>query len=287
MNRSVPKSLLFLQAAIFLPFSLIGAVELKTLEQLNQEADLLLKKLDEISGLEKNELTYPARLKTVELPDLPNFKEPNSPTIQKDVLLDFPFAYAPGPINSSLSTDEEDYQDLNFAHPKNSKNQFNFYLGLSIPNDTEFSKDGKKAKFKSGVELGIEYFRFFEDESYLGGFIEAKFFESEFAKDASTMGDNRMLNFGGILGQNWQLSDSLNFKTQIGLGASSNNYEFQALSYDKTDLSFFYAFLIGLEYRWSHYFTTSFYYELDGRAEASQLTYHTFNQFGFKAGMAF
>ena len=287
MNRSAPQSLLFLQAAFFLPFSLLGAVKLKTLEQLNQEADLLLKKLDEISGFEKNEATYLTRLETVEFPDLPSSQEANSPTLQQDELVDLPFVDETESINSSLSTNEEDYQDLNFAHPENSKNQFNFYLGFSIPNDTEFSKDGKKAKFKPGVELGIEYLRSFEDESYLGGFIEAKYFESEFAKDASTNGDNRMLNFGGILGQNWQLSDSLNFKTQIGLGASSNNYEFQTLSYDKTDLSFFYAFLIGLEYRWSHFFTTSFYYELDGRAEASQLTYHTFNQFGFKAGIAF
>ena len=62
MNRSVPQSLLFLQAAIFLPFSLLGAVKLKTLEQLNQDADLLLKKLDEISGFEKNEATYPTRI---------------------------------------------------------------------------------------------------------------------------------------------------------------------------------------------------------------------------------
>jgi hypothetical protein len=287
MNRSAPQSLLFLQAAFFLPFSLLGAVNLKTLEQLNQEADLLLKKLDEISGFEKNEATYLTRLKTVDLPDLPSSQEANSPTLQQDELVDLPFVDETESINSSLSTNEEDYQDLNFAHPKNSKNKFNFYLGLSIPNDTEFSKDGKKAKFKSGVELGIEYLRSFEDESYLGGFIEGKFFESEFAKDSSTKGDNRMINFGGILGQNWQFSDSLNLKTQIGLGASSSNYEFQTLSYDKTDLSFFYAFMIGLEYRWSHYFTTSLYYELDGRAEASQLTYHTFNQFGLKAGIAF
>jgi hypothetical protein len=226
-------------------------------------------------------------LETVELPDLPSSQEANSPTLQQDELVDLPFVDETESINSSLSTNEEDYQDLNFAHPKNSQNQFNFHLGFSIPNDTEFSKDGKNAKFKSGVELGIEYLRFFEDESYLGGFIEGKFFESEFAKDSSTKGDNRMINFGGILGQNWQFSDSLNLKTQIGLGASSSNYEFQTLSYDKTDLSFFYAFMIGLEYRWSHYFTTSFYYELDGRAEASQLTYHTFNQFGLKAGIAF
>ena len=287
MIRSVPKRLLFLQAVIFLPFSLLGAVKQKTLEQLNQEADLLLKKLDEISGFDTTKATHPTRLKTVELPELPSLKKSNSPTLQQGDLMDLPFADAPASMNSSLSTDEEDYQDLNFAHPKNSKNQFNFYLGFSIPNDTEFSQDGKKAKFKPSVELGVEYLRFFEDESYLGGFIEGKFFESEFAKDSSTKGDNRMINFGGILGQNWQFSDSLNLKTHIGLGASSSNYEFQTLSYGKTDLSFFYAFMIGLEYRWSHYFTTSFYYELDGRAEASQLTYHTFNQFGLKAGIAF
>ncbi len=287
MIRSVPKRLLFLQAVIFLPFSLLGAVKQKTLDQLNQEADLLLKKLDEISGFDTTKATHPTRLKTVELPELPSLKKSNSPTLQQGDLMDLPFADEPQVINSSLSTDEEDYQDLNFAHPKKSKNQINFYLGFCIPNDTEFSKDGKKAKFKSGVELGIEYLRFFEDESYLGGFMEAKFFESKFAKDTSTKGDNRMINFGGILGQNWQFSDSLNLKTQIGLGASSSNYEFQTLPYNKTDLSFFYAFHIGLEYRWSHFFTTSFYYELDGRAEASQLAYHTFNQFGFKAGVAF
>ena len=117
MNRSYLKAWLFLQAAFFLPFSLLGAVNLKTLEQLNQEADLLLKKLDEISGFEKNEATYLTRLETVELPDLPSYKEANSPTLQQGELMDLPFSAETELINSSLSTDEEDYQDLNPVGP--------------------------------------------------------------------------------------------------------------------------------------------------------------------------
>ena len=144
MNQSLPKSLLFLLAATFLPYSLPGAIEQKTLEQLNQEADLLLKKLDEISGFDTTKATHPTRLKTVELPELPSLKKSNSPTLQQGDLMDPPFADEPQAINSSLSTDEEDIRILILPTPKTLKTSLIFIWGSPFLMTRSFPKMGKK-----------------------------------------------------------------------------------------------------------------------------------------------
>ena len=65
------------------------------------------------------------------------------------------------------------------------------------------------------------------DESYLGGFIEGKFFESEFAKDSSTKGDNTMINFEAFLVKTGSSPTPKFQDTNWTRIASSNNYEFK------------------------------------------------------------
>ncbi len=282
-------SALLLHCILCLPSS--GQSSL-TLEQLNQKADDLLRRLDSLSV--RSSTTPPQippsvqpaspQLPTVALDHLkvpePNFDSviPSKSSIfendQKDQ-------------DGSFSSTPDDYQNLDFSFPKNTKNTFNFYFGFTLPNDTEFITTGKDAEFDTGFEIGLEYLRYFEDQSYLGGFIEGKFFESESVSGTSTTGDNKMISFGGLLGQNWELSDWIKFKTQLGLGASSSTYEFDSLDYSKRDLSFFYSFLLGFEFSLSQSLRTILYYEFDGRSEASKLDYHSFNQVGIKTGLAF
>ena len=282
-------SALLLHCILCLPSS--GQSSL-TLEQLNQKADDLLRRLDSLSV--RSSTTPPQippsvqpaspQLPTVALDHLqvpePNFDSviPSKSSIfendQKDQ-------------DGSFSSTPDDYQNLDFSFPKNTKNTFNFYFGFTLPNDTEFITTGKDAEFDTGFEIGLEYLRYFEDQSYLGGFIEGKFFESESVSGTSTTGDNKMISFGGLLGQNWELSEWIKFKTQLGLGASSSTYEFDSLDYSKRDLSFFYSFLLGFEFSLSQSLRTILYYEFDGRSEASKLDYHSFNQVGIKTGLAF
>ena len=169
------------------------------------------------------------------------------------------------------------------------KNRFSFYLGFSIPNDSTYSNSSgnNDIEFKNGYEIGIEYNRFFEDESYIGGFIEAKFFDTDSLAGNSTNGANRLISFGFTLGQDWALSEHFAVKTQASIGASSAKYEITSENYSSTDLAFHYSFLLGLELKWNEYWQTSLYYELDGRSSADRMDYQSFHQIGVETGIGF
>lgn len=263
-----------------------------TLDQLNQKADDLLRRLDSLSvGSNTTPTQIPPSVQP-ESPQLPtveldHYQVPDSNFDSGSASKAQIFESVMKDQDRSFSSTPDDYQNLDFRFPENPKNTFNFYFGFTLPNDTEFIKTGEEAEFDSGLELGLEYLRYFDDQSYLGGFIEGKFFESKAITGTSTTGDNKMINFGGLLGQNWELSEWIQIKTQLGLGASSSTYEFDSLNYSKRDLSFFYSFLLGIEFSWSQSLRTVLYYEFDGRSEASKLDYHSFNQVGIKTGLAF
>jgi hypothetical protein len=190
--------------------------------------------------------------------------------------------------SSSFALPEDDkLQD--FEPPALPKNRFSFYLGFSIPNDSTYtnSSGNHDIKFGNGYELGLEYNRFFEDESYIGTFIEGKFFDTDSLAGNSTNGDNRLINFGFTLGQDWTLSEHLALKTQASIGASSAHYEITSENYSSTDLAFHYSFLLGLEVKWNEYWHTNFYYELDGRSSADRMDYQSFHQVGVETGVGF
>ena len=53
--------------------------------------------------------------------------------------------------------------------------------------------------FDNGFELGLEYNRYFEDESFIGVFIEGKFFDTASISGYSSSGENTALNGGSSL----------------------------------------------------------------------------------------
>jgi hypothetical protein len=191
------------------------------------------------------------------------------------------------PPNSFALPDELGEQ--NFDPPPLPKNRFNFYLGLSIPGDSVYSdtSGNHDTEFGSGFELGLDYNRMFEDGSYIGAFVEGKFFDTERIKVTSTNGDNRLVNLGFTLGQDWDFSELLALKTQASIGASITHYEIDLANYSSNSLGFHYSFLAGLEFRWNEYWQTSLYYEFDGRSSADRMDYQSFHQFGVETGIGF
>ena len=191
------------------------------------------------------------------------------------------------PPNSFALPDELGEQ--NFDPPPIPKNRFNFYLGLSIPGDSVYSNTSGNhdTEFGNGFELGLDYNRMFEDGSYIGAFVEGKFFDTEKIKGISTTGDNRLVNLGFTLGQDWDFSELLALKTQASIGASITHYEISSKSYSVNSLGFHYSFLAGLEFRWNEYWQTSLYYEFDGRSSADRMDYQSFHQLGIETGIGF
>ena len=191
------------------------------------------------------------------------------------------------PPNSFALPDELGEQ--NFDPPPLPKNRFNFYLGISIPGDSVYSdtSGNHDTEFGSGFELGLDYNRMFEDGSYIGAFVEGKFFDTEKISGTSTTGDNRLVNLGFTLGQDWDFSELLALKTQASIGASITHYEIDLINYSSNSLGFHYSFLAGLEFRWNEYWQTSLYYEFDGRSSADRMDYQSFHQFGVETGIGF
>lgn len=197
----------------------------------------------------------------------------------------------------------EDLSSKNFDAPPLPRNRLNFYLGLCIPNDSTFSGiTGNYAMdFDNGFELGLEYNRYFEDESFIGVFIEGKYFDTTSVSGYSADGENTVLNGGIILGQDWKLSEHFAFKTQASIGATLANYEISETSvgqmspgssiyiidYNGDDLSFHYSLHLGLEFRWNEFWKSSLYYEFDGHTSNDRIGSHSFHQVGVKTGFGF
>jgi hypothetical protein len=241
----------------------------QALNQLENRIDNLLRRLNmESSPLVESQ----AQVKKQPRVDVP---EPQKLPESKD------------PPNSFALPDE--LGEENFEPPPLPKNRFNFYLGLSIPGDSVYSdtSGNHDTEFGSGFELGLDYNRMFEDGSYIGAFVEGKFFDTEKISGTSTTGDNRLVNLGFTLGQDWDFSELLALKTQASIGASITHYEISSESYSANSLGFHYSFLAGLEFNWNEYWQTSLYYEFDGRSSADRMDYQSFHQFGVETGIGF
>jgi hypothetical protein len=241
----------------------------KVFDQLETRIDNLLRRLN----IESSPLTEtPAQVKKQPRVDVP--KPQKLPKSEN-------------PPNSFALPDELGEQ--NFDPPPLPKNRFNFYLGLSIPGDSVYSDNSGNhdTEFGNGFELGLDYNRLFEDGSYIGAFVEGKFFDTEKISETSTTGDNRLVNLGFTLGQDWNFSELLALKTQASIGASITHYEIELTNYSVNSLGFHYSFLAGLEFRWNEYWQTSLYYEFDGRSSADRIDYQSFHQVGLEAGIGF
>ena len=241
----------------------------QALNQLENRIDNLLRRLNiESSPLAET----PAQVKKQPRVDVPKAQK---------------LSQSENPHNSFALPDELGEQ--NFDPPPLPKNRFNFYLGLSIPGDSVYSdtSGNHDTEFGNGFELGLDYNRMFEDGSYVGAFVEGKFFDTERIKGTSTTGDNRLVNLGFTLGQDWDFSELLALKTQASIGASITHYEIELTNYSANSLGFHYSFLAGLEFRWNEYWQTSLFYEFDGRSSADRMDYQSFHQLGIETGIGF
>ena len=179
-------------------------------------------------------------------------------------------------------------------------NRIGFHFGFTLPNDTMLGKG--EISFDSGIGLGIEYFRYFNDQSYIGLGFEMKAFDATGVWsepfEFKYSGDCSVSEFYFTLGQEWDFYESVSFLTQASIGFAFSNYEINFIhhipgsssvekKHDISDSSFYYSFLIGINYQWNKNWHSALYYELDGRAEAGELDYQSFNQIGVKTSFAF
>jgi hypothetical protein len=241
----------------------------KVFDQLETRIDILLRRLNMESSTLAETPTQAKKQPRVDVPKPQKLPKSDNPP------------------NSFALPDELGQQ--NFDPPPLPKNRFNFYLGLSIPGDSVYSdtSGNHDTEFGNGFELGLDYNRMFEDGSYIGAFMEGKFFDTERINGTSTSGDNRLVNLGFTLGQDWAFSELLALKTQASIGASITHYEISSESYSENSLSFHYSFLVGLEFRWNEYWQTSLYYEFDGRSSTDRIDYQSFHQLGIETGIGF
>ena len=124
-------------------------------------------------------------------------------------------------------------------------------MGLSIPGDSVYpdTSGNHDTEFGNGFELGLDYNRMFEDGSYIGAFVEGKFFDTERIKRTPTVGDNRLVNLGFYprAGQGFLRTHC--FKKQASIDASITHHEIDLIKYSSNSFGFHYSFLKGLEFR--------------------------------------
>jgi hypothetical protein len=179
-------------------------------------------------------------------------------------------------------------------------NRIGFHLGFTLPNDTMLGMG--EISFDSGIGLGIEYFRYFNDQSYLGLGFEIKAFKAagiwSEPFEFKYSGDCSISEFYFTLGQEWDFYESVSLLTQASIGFAFSNYEINFVHHnpgsanierihDINDTSFYYSFLVGINYQWNKNWQSALYYELEGHAEAGELDYQSFNQIGVKTSFAF
>jgi hypothetical protein len=186
-------------------------------------------------------------------------------------------------------------------------NGLSFHFGYMLPGDADLGS--ASISFDPGVEWGASYTRKFSDLSYVSLGFDLKFFEpsgnlsiDSLAFDYS--GEASMTNFYATLGQEWEFSDSFTFLTQASIGFALSDYTIHfdhsyqdptqnnqlttlRLSRNVSDSSFYYSFLLGLNYHWNDRWSSALYYELDGRSQAGALDYQNFHQIGLNTSFGF
>jgi hypothetical protein len=203
-----------------------------------------------------------------------------------------PQAQMPSEISSSnLNLTEE--KKNSFESQPYSLNRLNFHLGLTLPSDTT-TQNGSDWSFDTGTVTGIEYQRYFLDQSYICLGLKHKAFEASgnlTSHKISYSGDCSVTSFYGTLGQSWSISDDIQLLTQASAGFARSDYEFvfkKAIPTQLvTDTSFYYSLLFGLYYEWNQQWQSSVYYEFDGRSDAGNFGYHSFHTFGISTSFGF
>lgn len=210
-----------------------------------------------------------------------------------------PLSENPAPTIQTFSSEDDWYSSDSFDIKENPLNHVSVSLSLVSPNDADTNK-GSAISFGTGVDFAVEYSRFFKDNSYIGGGFSYKAFEADMldgplATTSRVSGSSSLFSFFGTLGQKWTLTHKLALLTQASAGFASSNYDLvitnisskHTASKPVSDTSFYYSFLLGLDFQLSRNWHTALFYELDGRSEAGNLDYQNFHQFGVKTSFGF
>lgn len=300
LKQMIKSSINFL--CLFLPLVIIspawGIDARQKLQELEQKLLELEKRIQSRQSASPSP-PLPTEIQTPVLPD-PSNQENQSEVIDES-----------SPI-SKKNMEEDGYgftisEEDDLIEPDNNPyNRIGFHFGFTIPNDTEMGMG--KISFDPGIVLGVEYFRYFIDHSYLGIGFDIKVFQADGALtvpynnsslEFKYSGDCSISDFYFTLGQEWELSESLSILTQASIGFAFSKYELNFAhhptnsttstekTYDISDSSFYYSFLAGLNYYWNEKWQSALYYELDGRSEAGELDYQSFHQIGVKTSFAF
>ena len=298
MNKS--KFLFTLTLSIFIQFSLFSQENSKRLDNIAEKIRLLEQKIkerkDRYQGVQnnpKNTFSFDKKNESpVEDPPEDSFFNDN-----KSLNLE---PSEPEEYIEPVASNTDWYESDAFEIEQDPLNQIS--LSLSIVNPGDIESNGKALEFDTGVDFGLEYSRFFADNSYIGGGFSYKTFNASGSDtygpyDINYDGDASLLSFYGTLGQKWALSHSIGLLTQAsaGIGVSDYNIKFTNFSglpipntnISVSDSSFYYSLLLGLDFQLSRSWHAALFYELDGRSEAGTLDYQNFHQFGVKTSFGF
>ena len=295
MNKS--KFLCTLTLSIFIQFSLFSQENSKRLENIAEKIRLLEQKIKERKDRSQGVQNNPKNTFSFDKKNESPVEDPPEDSFFND--------------NQSLNlepSEPEEYiepKDANtdwyesdaFEIEQDPLNQIS--LSLSIVNPGDIESNGKALEFDTGVDFGLEYSRFFADNSYIGGGFSYKTFNASGRDtygllDVNYDGDASLLSFYGTLGQKWTISHRIGLLTQASAGIGVSDYDIKFTwdgnpvhALNISDTSFYYSLLLGLDFQLSRSWHAALFYELDGRSEAGTLDYQNFHQFGVKTSFGF
>ena len=295
MNKS--KFLFTLTLSIFIQFSLFSQENSKRLENIAEKIRLLEQKIKErnnrsqgVQNNPKNTFTFDKKNE----PPVEDLPEDSSFTDNQSFDLE---SSEPEEYIEPKDANTDWYESDAFEIEQDPLNQISLSLSLVNPSDVE--SNGKALEFDTGVDFGLEYSRFFADNSYIGGGFSYKTFNASGSDtygpyDVNYDGDASLLSFYGTLGQKWTISHRVGLLTQASAGIGVSDYDIKftwdgnpVQSLNIFDTSFYYSLLLGLDFQLSRSWHAALFYELDGRSEAGTLDYQNFHQLGVKTSFGF
>ena len=295
MNKS--KFLCTLILSIFIQFSLFSQENTKRLENIAEKIRLLEQKIKErkdrsqgVQNNPKNTFSFDKKIES-SVEDPP---EDSSFTDNQSLHLE---SSEPEEYIEPKDANTDWYESDAFKIKQDPLNQISLSLSLVNPSDVE--SNGKALEFDTGVDFGLEYSRFFADNSYIGGGFSYKTFNASGHQtfghlETNYDGDASQLSFYGTLGQKWTISHRIGLLTQASAGIGVSDYDIKFTwdgnhvhALNISDTSFYYSLLLGLDFQLSRSWHAALFYELDGRSEAGTLDYQNFHQFGVKTSFGF
>ena len=131
------------------------------------------------------ETPQPFIYKNTPLPEEENTPEIIEPTTTEPELIQ----------STSFDNYTEDDSSDDLPILEDHKNRLNFHIGFVIPTDCQ--RANNEYSFDPGVSFGLEYQRFFEDNSYINAGISHKSFQASGSFNVELLGTPRNFSYSG------------------------------------------------------------------------------------------